>query len=179
VAVEQSGGSYDYRYDAEGPVDIPGDGQFHSVPLLGRSAPVETTLVVVPRESDKAVRVASLLNPLHAPLLAGKAEIYLEDEYLVTSPIRTVPPGGKLSVGLGVEEALKVARNVHYEEEATGLMGGGLALHHKVEIEIASRLKAASRCASGCPSRPTRKTKTWRSSCRRRSRTGSGSSRRT
>ena len=89
--VGSSSGSYDHRYDAEGAVDVPGDGRIHSVPLLARSAPVATTLVVVPRESSQAVRVAEMRNPLDAPLLAGPAEIYLDDEYLVTSPIRTVP----------------------------------------------------------------------------------------
>lgn len=140
--VGSSSGSYDYKYDAEGLVDVPGDGRIHAVPLLARTAPVATTLVVVPRESTQAVRVAEMRNPLEAPLLAGPAEIYLDDEYLVTSPIRTIPAGGDLEVGLGIEEALKVARNTHFEEEATGLLGGGALLHHKIEIEIANRLTA-------------------------------------
>lgn len=138
--VGSSCGSYDHRYDAEGLADVPGDGRIHSVPLLARTAPVATTLVVVPRESTQAVRVAEMRNPLESPLLAGPAEIYLDDEFLVTSPIRTVPAGADLKIGLGVEEALKVARNTHFEEEATGLLGGGALLHHKVEIEIANRL---------------------------------------
>lgn len=141
--VESSSGAYDYRYDAEGLVDVPADGRIHAVPLFARSAPVATTLVVVPRESDQAVRVAEMRNPLDAPLLAGPAEIYLDDEYLVTSPIRTVPPGADLKIGLGVEEALKVARNTHFEEEATGLLGGGAAFHHRIDIELANRLASA------------------------------------
>lgn len=140
--VGASSGSYDHRYDAEGLVDVPGDGRIHSVPMLARTAPVSTTLVVVPRESTQAVRVAEMRNPLESPLLAGPAEIYLDDEYLVTSPIRTVPAGADLRIGLGIEEALKVARNTHFEEEATGLLGGGALLHHKVEIELANRLSS-------------------------------------
>jgi len=140
--VGSSSGSYDHRYDAEGLADVPGDGRIHSVPLLTRTAPVATTLVVVPRESTQAVRVAEMRNPLESPLLAGPAEIYLDDEFLVTSPIRTVPAGADLRIGLGIEEALKVARNTHFEEEATGLLGGGALLHHKVEIELANRLTA-------------------------------------
>lgn len=141
--VGSSSGAYDHRYDAEGLVDVPGDGRIHSVPLLARTAPVATTLVVVPRESPQAVRVAEMRNPLESPLLAGPAEIYLDDEFLVTSPIRTVPAGADLKIGLGIEESLKVARNTHFEEEATGLLGGGALLLHKVEIELANRLAAA------------------------------------
>ncbi len=137
-----SSGGFDHRYVAEAPVDIPGDGAFHLVPLLSRAAPSKSSLVVVPRESDKAVRVAQLENPLGAPLLAGPADVYLEDEFLVTSPLRTVPAGGRLDLGLGVEEAVKVARNASFEEVSHGLMGGGATLKHRVEIEIASRLSA-------------------------------------
>jgi hypothetical protein len=141
--VRASSGGYDHRYVAEVPVDVPGDGAFHIVPLLSRAAPSQSSLVVVPRESDQAVRVAAMENPLGAPLLAGPADVYLEDEFLVTSPMRTAPSGGRIDLGLGVEEAVKVARNVSFEELSHGLMGGGATLKHRVEIEIASRLAAA------------------------------------
>ncbi|MCO5168430.1 MAG: DUF4139 domain-containing protein [Planctomycetes bacterium] len=140
--VEQSVGAYDHRYDTEGLVDVPSDGALHNVPLLSAQAPVRTTLVVVPRESDEPVRMATLTNPLEAPLLAGPAEVYLEDEFLVTAPLRTVPTGGELTVGLGLEPGLKVARNTFFEEKTTGLLGGGLVLEHKVVVDLASRLAA-------------------------------------
>jgi uncharacterized protein (TIGR02231 family) len=140
--VSSSAGSFDYRYDAEGLLDVPTDGSLHNVPLFGRSAPVRTTVIAVPREGTPAVRVATLKNPLEAPLLAGPTEVYLEDEFLASSSVRTVPTGGELTVGLGVEEGLKVARNVFFDEEAQGLLSGRAALKHRVEIEVASRLAA-------------------------------------
>jgi hypothetical protein len=138
--VAQTSGAYDYIYAADGPVDVPADGAVHNVPLTAREAPVQLTLVVVPRESDQAVRVATLRNPLHSPLLEGEADIYLGGEFLITSRVATVPAGADLDVGLGVEEALKVARNTHFKEETEGLLGGSLALAHTVDIEVASRL---------------------------------------
>ncbi|MFH1808378.1 MAG: DUF4139 domain-containing protein [Pseudomonadota bacterium] len=141
-SLDRSAGSFDYRYDATGPVDVPADGKVHSVPLFTEGTRVEMTLVVVPRESDQAVRVASLENPLKAPLLAGPAEIYLEDEFLVDSRLDTVPKGGRIDIGLGVEEALKVARNTHFKESTQGLLRGGLGLEHSIEIELGSRLGA-------------------------------------
>jgi hypothetical protein len=87
--------------------------------------------------------MATLTNPLEAPLLAGAAEVYLEDEFLVTAPLRTVPVGGELTVGLGLEPALKVARNTFLDEESTGLLGGGLALKHRIHVELASRLSTS------------------------------------
>lgn len=140
--VAAAAGSFDYRFDAAAPVDVPNDGKLHSVPLFAREAPVALTLVVVPRESDQAVRVARMKNPLQAPVLAGPAEIYLGDEFLVTSQLQTVPSGAELNIGLGVEPALKVARNTRYREETQGLLSGQLALQHEVDIDLASRLAA-------------------------------------
>jgi len=145
--VARSSGAYDYRYDAGGLVDVPTDGAVHNVPLFAREAPTTLTLIAVPRESDQVVRAADLKNPLEAPLLAGPADVYLEDEFLVAAPIRTVPAGAVLQVGLGVEEGLKVARNTHFDETSKGgLLGGGTAvLAHRVELEVASRLAAPVR----------------------------------
>lgn len=142
--VAATSGAFDYVYRADGPVDVPADGAAHNVPLTVCDAPVELTLVVVPRESDQAVRVATLRNPMHAPLLEGQADIYLGGEFLITSRIVTVPAGADLDVGLGVEEALKVARNTYYEEVTEGLLGGSLSLEHTVELEVASRLARAA-----------------------------------
>ncbi|MBI5549547.1 MAG: DUF4139 domain-containing protein, partial [Deltaproteobacteria bacterium] len=142
TAVEDSAGSFDYSFKATGSLDVPNDGKLHNVPLFSREAPVELTLIAVPRESDQAVRVATLKNPLGAPILAGPADIYLENEFLVASRLTTQPAGATLDIGLGVEPALKVARNTHYKESSEGLLNGALALRHEVEIEIASRLPA-------------------------------------
>mgnify|MGYP000849551218 CR=1 FL=1 len=143
-AVDESCGSFDYAFRASGPVDVPNDGALHNVPLFAKDAPIETTLVVVPRESDQAVRVATLKNPLATPLLAGPAEVYLENEFLVTSRFATEPAGASIDLGLGVEPGLKVARNTHFNESTEGLLNGSLSLQHEVTIEVASRLQAAA-----------------------------------
>ncbi|MGI5865550.1 MAG: DUF4139 domain-containing protein, partial [Myxococcales bacterium] len=144
TAVEQSCGSFDYAFRAAGSVDVPSDGALHNVPLFAKDAPIETTLVVVPRESDQAVRVATLKNPLANPILAGPADVYLENEFLVTSRFATEPAGATIALGLGVEPALKVARNTHFNESTEGLLNGSLTLHHQVTIDVASRLQAAA-----------------------------------
>lgn len=136
-------GGFDYRYDAEARLSVPSDGRVHTVAVLTRTARAKSTYIAVPRESTDVVRVAKLTNPLSAPLLPGPAEIYLEDEFLVTSQLDMVPAGGEVRVGLGVEPAIKVARNARYAEEVGGLLRGALDLVHDVSIEVASRLPGA------------------------------------
>lgn len=134
---------FDYVYAAESAVDVPSDGDYHAVPLLGRSAPVELGYVVVPRESTDVFRFVKLKNPLDAPLLPGPADIYVGGDYLLSADLAVAPPRGEVKIGLGVEQAIKVSRNTHYREEAAGLMGGALALRHELVIEVANRLARA------------------------------------
>jgi len=130
---------FDYVYAAETPIDIPSDGDYHSVPLLKHAAPSVLGYVVVPRESTDVFRFIKLKNPLDAPLLPGPADIYVGDDYLLSADLKVAPPRGEVKIGLGVEQAIKVARNTHYKEEAAGLMGGSLSLRHELDVEIANR----------------------------------------
>ena len=130
---------FDYVYAAESTVDIPSDGDFHGVPLLGRAAPVELGYVVVPRESTDVFRFIKLKNPLDAPLLPGPADIYVGGDYLLSADLAVAPPRGAVKIGLGVEQAIKVSRNTQYKEEAAGLMGGSLSLRHELVVEVANR----------------------------------------
>jgi hypothetical protein len=143
--VRDSAGSFDYRYDSEALADIPCDGTLHTAPLFAQKAPVSFDVVSVPRERLEAYRTAHLMNPLAVPLLAGPADVYLGEEFLLRSPLKTVPAGGEIVLGLGVEEAVKVSRNSFYNESAHGLLGGGLSLVHRVEIEVASRVNSTVR----------------------------------
>jgi len=132
---------YDYAYRAESRVDVPSDGDAHSLPLVDRRAKSEPLYVVVPRESTDVFRTATVANPLESPLLPGPVDVYLRGDFLLTSRIELTAARGKLTVGLGVEQGIKVARNTRYREESAGLMGGALVLHHHIDVELRSNLK--------------------------------------
>ncbi len=136
---------FDYAWEADGPVDVLSDGRYRSVPVVERDAAVEARYVTVPREGPEAFRFAELDNPLDAPLLPGPADVYVGGDFLLTSPLRLVAPRGRAGVGLGVEEGIKVARNTRFEEEASGMLRGRLALKHEVEVEVQNLLGRLAR----------------------------------
>jgi hypothetical protein len=141
INVREAAGSFDYAYSADGRVDVPSDGEFHSVALTAKNTTVEMRYVVVPRQDSSVFRIVQLRNPLSAPLLAGPADIYVDGEYILSANIATVPPKGQMELGLGVEQAIKVARNTSYEEIRSGETLVALnELHHKIKIEIANNL---------------------------------------
>jgi hypothetical protein len=139
--VREGAGSFDYAYIGSGRIDVPCDGQFHSVALLRNSADVEVRYIVVPRIDTNVFRIAQLLNPLEAPLLAGPVDVYVDGEYILSANIETVPPKAKMELGLGVEQAIKVARNTAFSEARSGeTLVAFNELRHQIKIDIANRM---------------------------------------
>jgi hypothetical protein len=84
-------------------------------------------------------------NPLPAPLHEGPVDVSVGDDFLLTAQLHTAAPGSTAELGLGVEEAIKVARNTRFAERSSGLLGGGLKLEHEITFEIANLLQRPAR----------------------------------
>ena len=127
-------------------MDVPSDGQFHSVALTSKNTDVDLRYVVVPREDTNVFRIAQLRNPLQAPLLAGSTDVYVDGEYILSTNIATVPPQGHMELGLGVEQAIKVARNTSYHEVRSGeTIVSFNELRHNVKIDISNLMPRAAK----------------------------------
>jgi hypothetical protein len=133
-------GGFDYAYATPAPVDIPSDGEFHSIPLFCETADARANFVCVPREVLDVFRFAEIKNPLGAPLLEGPADIHAGGDFLMTTVLNTVPAYGQIRLGLGVEPSIKAARNTSYSEDAAGIIGGSLDLKHELKIDLVSHL---------------------------------------
>jgi hypothetical protein len=127
---------YDYAFVADGAVDVASDAAWHSIALTSRAGTAKVRHVAVPREQADVFRVAAIANPLDGPLLPGPIDVYDRGQFLVTSEVDYTPPGGTVEVGLGVDAQVKIARNVEYHEEATGMLRGGLRLVHAIAIDV-------------------------------------------
>jgi uncharacterized protein (TIGR02231 family) len=134
--VDEWAHSYDYAFASDGAVDVASDGAWHSVALTARAGSAKVRHVAVPREQQDVFRVAEVTNPFDGPLLPGPIDIYDRGQFLVTSEVDYTAPGGHVEVGLGVDPAVKVARNAEFHEEAAGMLRGALRLVHAISIEI-------------------------------------------
>lgn len=145
--VRQSAGHFDYSYETDATVDVPSDGRAHSISVGSREASADMRYVVVPRENPHVYRVALLENPMHAPLLPGPAELYVGDEFILSTQLPLVPPKGEFRLWLGVEQAIKCARNTRFREERSGTKVVAMTeLHHEIDIELSNRLAREIKC---------------------------------
>lgn len=128
--------TYDYAYATDGTVDVRADGAWHSIAVTSKPSTAKLRHVAVPREQPDVFRLATIANPLAGPLLPGPIDVYDRGAFLVTSSVEQTPPGASVEVGLGVDAAVKLSRNTEFREEATGMLRGGLRLHHAIKIDI-------------------------------------------
>lgn len=141
-AVAPDGGSFDYRYDCAARVDVPSKGEWTLVPVADADVGLAAEYACVPSVEPQVYRTVKLHNRSKHALLPGPIDVTLGDEFLLTADLPLIAPGEKdARLGLGVEEAIKVARKTHFKEGTGGLLGGSTVLPHHVEIELANRLR--------------------------------------
>lgn len=135
--------TFDYALAADGRVDVPADGSWHSIALGTRRATPRLHHLAVPREQADVFRRATAPNPFAGPLLPGPVDVYEHARFLLTAPLELVAPGGELELPLGADSSVKIARNCRYHEEVSGVLRGGLRLIHEVTIDIQNLSPAA------------------------------------
>ncbi|WP_211194740.1 DUF4139 domain-containing protein, partial [Pyxidicoccus fallax] len=145
--VRNTSSRFDFSYTAEATVDVPSDGVFHSVALGSRTGDASVLYVAVPREDSNVYRQAEVQNPLPAPMLAGPAEVYVGGEYVLSTTLPTVAPRGNFKLGLGVEQAIRCARNTRFSEQRSGSkIVATTELWHDVIIDLANNLDRDITC---------------------------------
>ncbi|MBN8228133.1 DUF4139 domain-containing protein [Corallococcus macrosporus] len=140
VPPRESARHFDARFDAEAVADVPSDGAWHTVPMLTVPLELKAEYVCVPSVEPRVFRTVRMDNASPHPLLAGPVDVTLGDEFLMTSPLPTLGPGETQRLGLGVEEALQVARNTRFEEATGGMFGNSTVLTHHVTVDVANHL---------------------------------------
>jgi hypothetical protein len=127
-------------YEAAVHADIASNALPHRVSVLAAEGKATSRLLVVPRESTSVFRESTTVNPFGVALLPGPTDVFVDGALLTTSAIGVVGVGGKIALGLGVEERVRAARNARTDETSAGLLGGKTAIETTVTIELTSAL---------------------------------------
>ncbi|MBN9416037.1 hypothetical protein ABS71_11130 [bacterium SCN 62-11] len=131
---------FDYLYSGEHNIDLPGDAQFHSVPLLTRQLSAHLLWLVVPKVTCDVFRQTSLESMPDLAVPTGPVDVYVGNDFLATTQLPNVAPGGNFSLGLGVDQSIKVVRNTGFKESTTGMMSSTTQLRQEVTVEAANQL---------------------------------------
>ncbi|MFE3073010.1 DUF4139 domain-containing protein [Streptomyces sp. NPDC059247] len=140
VLPRESAGSFDQRFDAAARADVPSDGTWHTVTVMELAVGLRTEHLAVPSVEPVVYATLVLSNASDRALLAGPVEVTVDGEFLRTSALPTLAPGGTSRLGLGPAEGVRVSRNAHLRESTSGLRNQTAVLDHRVRVELSNGL---------------------------------------
>ncbi|WP_406010919.1 DUF4139 domain-containing protein [Streptomyces sp. NBC_00637] len=140
VRPRESAGSFDHRFDAVARADIPSDGTWHTVTVGEIPVGLRTEYLSVPSVEQTVYATLVLSNSTDQALLAGPVEVTAGDDFLLTTALPTLAPGGECRVGLGPAQGVRVTRRTNLHESTAGLRNNTTVLDHRVHVELANQL---------------------------------------
>jgi len=126
--------------------DIPADGSAHDVTIAVDKFKPEFAYFSAPKLMPYAYLEGEATNDREYPLLAGQVSVFLGPDYLGKSYMAAAAPGEKFKLALGIDEGIKVKRElVSRREEDTGLLTKTRRITMAYKITLESYKKAAQK----------------------------------
>ncbi|MEG5041271.1 MULTISPECIES: mucoidy inhibitor MuiA family protein [unclassified Microcoleus] len=120
--VSREGGTVSFQVG--GNTNIPSDGTPHKVTIFSENYPFKPEYIAVPRLVSFAYLQAVVVNPLTgATLLPGKANIFRDNTFVGTVPLDNISPGAEFKLNLGIDEGLKIDRELVERQVDKKLIG--------------------------------------------------------
>ena len=127
------------NFELNGQPTIPSDWSFHKTILTQESFHGKIGYIAVPRLKPRAFLRASLKNETAYPLLTGKVDIFHGAQYIGHSRIKTIAPEQPFDLDMGIDENLKVKRElVKKNEKETGIFEKEREIHYLFKITLES-----------------------------------------
>ncbi|MEG3941589.1 mucoidy inhibitor MuiA family protein [Microcoleus sp. S36b_A3] len=111
-------------FQVGGNTKIPSDGTPHKVTIFSENYPFQPEYIAIPRLVSFAYLQAVVVNPLTgATLLPGKANIFRDNTFVGSMQLENVSPGQEYKLNLGIDEGLKIERELVERQVDKKLIG--------------------------------------------------------
>lgn len=132
--------SFFHLFESTGEVNIPSDGAVYTVTISKAEADSVFSYRTAPIIEPLVFKRLTLSNPFPFPLPRGAVAVYNDGAYAFTTTLEMATRQGQAFVAMGVEERIKVSRNVRYVENEGGLISSVNELNHAITVELKSHL---------------------------------------
>lgn len=140
ATVEAGSGGMALTYRVNAPVTIPADGSPHKTTVIIEKLRAALDYLTVPKLAAEAYLRAKITNTLEVTLLPGEAAIYHADDYVGKTLLKTIAPGEEFEVQLGVDDRVRVKRELVQREVNRRLIGSNRQIQYKYRITLTSLL---------------------------------------
>jgi uncharacterized protein (TIGR02231 family) len=106
------------------PVAVPSDGSPHKASIAHVDLATELDYVIVPKLAEEAYLRATVTNTSAHMLLPGSVSVFQGDDFVGTTAIEGVAPGGEIELHLGVDDRIEVERELTRRDTAKALLSG-------------------------------------------------------
>ena len=121
--------------------NIPSDRTPHKTAISNDDFPCRFEYVAMPRLVSFAYLQATAKNPADgATLLPGKANIFRNDTFVGTTQLENIAPGQEFTVNLGIDEGLKIERELVERQVDKKLIGSDRRITYAYRIIITNLL---------------------------------------
>ncbi|MEP6518086.1 mucoidy inhibitor MuiA family protein [Microcoleus vaginatus] len=133
--VSREGGTVSFQVG--GNTKIPSDGTPHKVTIFSENYPFKPEYIAVPRLVSFAYLQAVVVNPLTgATLLPGKANIFRDNTFVGTVKLDNVSPGEEFKLNLGIDEGLKIERELVERQVDKKLIGQQRRMSYAYRLNV-------------------------------------------
>jgi len=145
ATVEQTGTALIFRVGRS--VDIPSDNSPHKTTIARDNLPCVFDYVSAPQIDEQVHLRSSIENTTERVLLNGDANIFLSSEYVGTTRVKTTAPMEKFKVFLGIEDNIKVKRELieRNVEKGNALQGNIRRISYAYRISVHNYASAPRR----------------------------------
>ena len=125
-----------FSYRIKSPYTVPSDGKVHTVEVNRSEVETNYSYTTIPKLSQSAYLVGHMANWEDLNLLAGKGNIYFENNFIGSTIINPDTFNDTLTVSLGRDESIVVERNKVQDFEERNFFGNKVREKNAWEISI-------------------------------------------
>jgi uncharacterized protein (TIGR02231 family) len=126
-------------FEVPGREDVPSDGNPHRATVTTESFEAELEHVALPKLVPHTFLKAKLTNDSENPLLAGKANVFVDGNFVGAGVLDSVAAGEEFELGFGADESVKVERT-----ELKDLTGKSGIFNNRRSIARGYRIEVAN-----------------------------------
>jgi uncharacterized protein (TIGR02231 family) len=119
-----------------GQTNIPSDGSPHKTTINLFQLDPELDYLAVPKHTAAVFRRVKVKNDSPSPLLPGQANLFFGDEFIGSTHLEYSPVGEEMELLLGVEERIKVERELSRRDVDKALLRDVRQLRYGYKIEL-------------------------------------------
>jgi uncharacterized protein (TIGR02231 family) len=141
----ESAGSGPVTYRVARPVAVPSDGSPHKTTVTIEKLGVKLDYVTAPKLAQEAYLRATITNTSEYTLLPGEASIFHGDTFVGKTRIETVAPTEEFKAQLGVDDRVRVKRELVKRDVGRKLVGSTRRTQFAYKITVTSHLSRTAK----------------------------------